>query len=405
MNNEINEIMQKYIDDGVLANAILIVYKNGEITYRNKWGYSSLEDGTPVSYDSVFRMMSMSKPVTAMCVMKLVEQGKLDLDDPIEKYLPEFAEQKVALAGQYEFSVNRLKLLKYLLTYSKDKVKSETKNRSVTVRDLLSHSSGLQQGMIGLLDLYKNNKKPTSSLKEDTERYSRSLLDFQPGTDTNYSPLAGFNVLGHLVSVISGESLESFMQREICQPLEMNSTSFFLNEDMRNRLVNVYKLKKKLVNVTDSKEDLYGVMNMVPESYEAGSGGLYSTAEDYEHFARMLLNNGVYNGKKVFESQTIELVHSPGAYEYLEKDPGLTWGLGVKIRMDPDKAHSAATKGTYGWSGAFGTHFFVSPEDGLEAVFMTNRSDLDGASSYVSSKVEELVFKNWGQEKTDAGKR
>ena len=98
MNNEINEIMQKYIDDGVLANAILIVYKNGEITYRHKWGYSSLEDGTPVSYDSVFRMMSMSKPVTAMCVMKLVEQGKLDLDDPIEKYLPEFAEQKVALA-------------------------------------------------------------------------------------------------------------------------------------------------------------------------------------------------------------------------------------------------------------------------------------------------------------------
>ena len=178
--------------------------------------------------------------------------------------------------------------------------------------------------------------------------------------------------------------------------MNMKNTSFFLDENGRSKLVKVYKRKKdKLVNVTDTDEDLYGVMRMIPESFEAGSGGLYSTAEDYEHLARMLLNKGMFEGRQVFRKETIELLQKPGAYRYLEKDPGLTWGLGVKIRMDPEKAGSSASKGTYGWSGAFGTHFFVSPHDDLEAVFMTNRSDLDGASSYVSKKIEELVFKYW----------
>ncbi len=397
MRDEISEVMQRYITDGELAQAILLVRQGNRVVYRNKWGFSRLEDRTPVEYGSVFRMMSMSKVVTALCVLKLAEQGKLDLDDPVEKYLPAFRGQQVAVAGQYAFDLKRpIRMLWYLLTFSMDRVKGEPQDRPFTVRDVLSHSSGLEQGMIGLLNLQKHKKMRLSSLDEDVEMYSRYLLDFQPGTDTSYSPLAGFNVLGYLVSEIAGESLESFMQREICSPLEMKDTSFFLSGSMRDRLVEVYrKGKKGLVNVTGTDEDLYGVMRMIPESFEAGAGGLYSTADDYEHLARMLLDKGVFNGRRLFSQETVEAMGRPGAYRHLEKDPGLEWGLGVKIRTDPEKAGSFATRGTYGWSGAFGTHFFVSPEDDLEAVFMTNRSDLDGAASPVSRKVEELVFSMW----------
>ena len=397
MNEQINTVLQSYIDNNELAQSVLIVHQDGTPVYKKCFGYADLEKREPVKFDSVFRIMSMTKVVIALCILKLVEEGRLNLDDPLEKYIPEFADQLVAKPGQYEFVPDRpLKMLSYLLTFSMDKVKGEKKERSITIRDLLSHSSGLEQGMIGLLNLQKNKKLRLGSLRDCVNMYSRYLLDFQPGTDTSYSPLAGFNILGYLLTLISNESLESFMQKNICVPLNMKNTSFFLDENGRSKLVKVYKRKKdKLVNVTDTDEDLYGVMRMIPESFEAGSGGLYSTAEDYEHLARMLLNKGMFEGRQVFRKETIELLQKPGAYRYLEKDPGLTWGLGVKIRMDPEKAGSSASKGTYGWSGAFGTHFFVSPHDDLEAVFMTNRSDLDGASSYVSKRIEELVFKYW----------
>ncbi len=397
MEDEISRVMQAYIDSDELAQAVLIVRQDGQYVYKNKWGFSRLEDRTPVQYDSVFRMMSMSKVVTALCVLKLAEQGKLDLNDPVEKYLPFFRGQRVAAPGQYRFDMKRpVRMMWYMLTFSMDRVKTVPAQRPITVRDLLSHTSGLEQGMVGLLNLMKNKKMRMKSLKENAEMYSRYPLDFQPGTDTNYSPLAGFNVLGYLVSEIAGEPLESFMQREICAPLEMKDTSFFLNGDMRNKLVDVYRRRKgRLVNVTGTDEDLYGIMRMMPESFEAGAGGLYSTAEDYGHLAEMLLDLGVFRGKRVFREETVEALQRPGAFRYLEKDPGLTWGLGVMIRMDPERANSAASAGTYGWSGAFGTHFFVSPADKLEAVFLTNRSDLDGAASPVSKKVEELVFGKW----------
>ena len=191
-------------------------------------------------------------------------------------------------------------------------------------------------------------------------------------------------------------SFEEYVQKNICEPLEMKDTTFFLNEEQRTRLVDLYiRKKERLVNVTGSEKDLYSVMNMEKEAFEAGCGGLYSTVEDYEHFAEMLLNEGTYYGKRILKQKTVRMMCSEGGYVHLEKDPGLVWGLGVKIRTEPEKCGSAATKGTYGWSGAFGTHFFISPEDRLEAVFMTNRADMDGASSPVSREIEKAVFENW----------
>ena len=229
--------------------------------------------------------------------------------------------------------------------------------------------------------------------------YASYPLDFQPGTDTSYSPLAGFNVLGYLASVVSGMPLEEYIQKNICEPLEIKETTFFLSEEQRARLVDLYVRKKnRLINVSDTEKDLYTVMNMEKEAFEAGCGGLYSTVEDYERFAQMLLNEGSYKENVILRPETVRMMASEGAYRHLEKEAGLVWGLGVKIRQDPEACGSPASKGTYGWSGAFGTHFFVSPKDDLDAVFMTNRADLDGASSYVSRQIEEAVFENWRKE-------
>lgn len=126
--------------------------------------------------------------------------------------------------------------------------------------------------------------------------------------------------------------------------------------------------------------------------YVSGSGGLYSTAEDYEHFAQMLLDSGVYNGKRILSEESVKLMQTEAPKKHLEPEPGFVWGLGVKIRQDPIKGKTPATEGTFGWSGAYGTHFFVSPKDNMECVFMTNVSNIGGSSSKVSQKVEELVF-------------
>ena len=268
-----------------------------------------------------------------------------------------------------------------LLNFRIDKVRTKTAEREITIRDLLSHSSGIQQGMVGLLDMLKD-KKEYSSLREYCLHLAKNPLDFQPGEGTGYSPLAGFDILGYVVSVVSQMSLEDFV---------------FLKEEQKKRLVRLYKRKgKHLIDVTDTKADEEGFYHAKELSYEHGSGGLYSTLHDYDRFGQMLLNNGLLEGHRVLQEESVRMLHSEGPYKHMEPEPGFVWGLGVKIRQKPELSECKATRGTYGWSGAFGTHFFISPKENLEVCFMTNRSDLNGSGSYISAKVEELVFERWG---------
>ena len=396
MDFNIDEQMQTYISGQELAQAILMVRRGGEEIYHNRWGYSNLEEKILIKENSIFRLMSMTKVVTAVAVLLLIEAGKLGLDDPIERYIPDLKGIQVAAPGQYEFCLeNKLKMMKYLMTFNMEKVKRIAADRPFTVRDLLSHSSGLEQGMVGLLEMLKYKGKDRTQ-KARIHRYSTYVLDFQPGTATSYSPCAGYDILGYLVSVVSGVSLEEYMRENIFEPLEMTDTTFFLNEEQKSRLVTLYKrMDDKLVDVTNTNEDMWGILHMEEMAFEAGSGGMFSTASDYEHLAHMLLNNGVYKERQILKPETVALMQQEGARVHLEPELGMVWGLGVKIRQDPKKAASFATEGTYGWSGAFGTHFFVSPKDNLEAVFMTNRADLEGSGSYVSRRVEEMVFGNW----------
>ena len=237
-----------------------------------------------------------------------------------------------------------------------------------------------------------SNPEIVVNLAAQAERYAQYPLDFQPGCGTGYSPLAGFDVLARVIEVVSDMDAAQYYKANIFQPLGMRDTAFHLNEEQKKRLVHVYCRKNgKLVDVTGSKEDLPKKFHF-GERYICGAGGLYSTLTDYGAFAQMLQNGGSYRGTQILKPETVQLMRTEAPVNHLEPEPGFVWGLGVKIRQDPVRGGSVATKGTYGWSGAFGTHFFVSPADDLNCVLMLNRSDLDGAGSYISKKVEELVF-------------
>ncbi|MBQ6812497.1 MAG: beta-lactamase family protein [Agathobacter sp.] len=398
--SEIDKCMHSYICNQELPNGALLIRKNDELVYQNKWGYQRVEDESPIQFNSIYRMMSMSKCVTAVCVLKLIEDGKLALDEPLHKYIPEFSNMRVSCDKRYVFKPYKMLLLPwYMLTFDMGKVKTEVLRRPITIRDLLCHSCGIEQGVVGMLGMLKGMKHPNpqKDLKSHVLSYTNQVLGFQPGTDTGYSPMAAFDILGYLISLVSGMAFEAYMQEHICKPLGMADTTFFLSEEQKNRLVDVYERKKgKLINQTGKDKDMQKFIGEKEIRYEHGSGGLFSTVVDYERFASMLLNNGVYEGVQILKTETVELIHTEANAIHLEPDPGMVWGLGVKIRQDKKKYDTNVTEGTYGWSGAFGTHFFVSPKDKLEAVFVTNRTDLGGSGSYVSKKIEELAFDIFG---------
>lgn len=386
----INEKMLSFIAGQDMAEAALIVRKSGKIVYQNTWGGAS--------YDSMYRMMSLTKIVTSIAILKLMEEGKVALDDTVAKYLPAFSEMKVSCDERYAgVEHNQEKLLSCLPSFVLEEVKTVPAKRQITIRDLLSHSAGLEQGDAGLLTLY-SMKSGDKTLDERVERYSDYVLGFQPGAGTGYSPISAFAILGKVVEVISGMRYEEFLQKEICEPLEMKNTTFFLSEEQQTRLVPVYeRVDGKLVNVTGTKKDMTGFLMQDIIRFEDGSAGLFSTVVDFEHIADMLCHHGKYRGRQFLKAETVELMHTQAADKYMEPEPGLVWGLGVQIRQDPKRANSFATQGTYGWSGMFGTHLFVSPKDELEAVFVTNRCDLDGSHSYISREVERMVFQMYSE--------
>ena len=398
MKDPIGQVMENFLSNREMAGAALIVRKRSGEVYKNKWGFSDLSGQKPVAYNSVFRMMSMTKCITAAAIMKLSEEGKLSIEDPLSKYISSFSKMRVADDPRYVYAgkLRPLALMWKILTFRPDRVRTVPADREITLRDLLSHSSGLQQGVAGFLAMVKD-KRPRTTLAEQAEICAKYPLDFQPGEGTGYSPVAAYDMLGRVIEIVSGKSVEEYMREAIFAPLNMQDTFFYPHsEDQKQRIVRVYKRRHgRLIDVTDTREDMDGLLHRGTQRYMAGCGGLFSTVEDYEHFAEMLLNEGAYRGRCVLQKETVRLIHTEAPERHLEPDPGCVWGLGVKIRQDPEKGKLPVSAGTYGWSGAFGTHFFVSPQDGLEAVFVTNRTDLGGSGSYISRKVEELVFQNF----------
>ena len=390
---EIQRTIDAYIQNQELAGGALLVRRDEEVLYENTFGYSNIAARQAIARDSLYRLMSMTKPITAVAVMQLAEQGKIELDAPLNRYLHGFTAMRVVDDKRYAYheGMNALSLLPGLLTFRLKAPRTVPAERDITIRDLLCHASGLEQGIYGLICM-KLDKSKRESLAALEQKYSTMPLDFQPGKGGGYSPLAGFDLLARVVEVVSGLPFDAYLQQNLFDPLGMQDTAFRLDDAQSARLVHVYKREKnQLRDVTDTAEDMDSLLKR-GENYTAGCGGLFSTLHDYDRFAHMLLNGGAVDGVRVLQPETVRLMGQQGSPDYPDPDPGCAWGLGMKIRKDPQKAKSTCTAGTFGWSGAFGTHFFVSPKDHLSAVWMMNRSDIDGAGSYISKKIEELVF-------------
>ncbi len=389
---DIDKSMKDFMESQDMGCGALLVRQDGELVYQGKWG--------PVDYDSVYRMASNSKVVTAVCVMQLVEQGKVGLDDPVFRFIPSFRDTKVSADDRFTEPLTENQIADYVENLDFATVKTVPAERELTIRDLLSHSSGLGMGTVGLIAMRKD-KSEDKTLEQRVDRYAGIPLDFQPGTDTGYSWEESFDTLGRVVEVVSGMHFEDYMQKYLCEPLGMKDTTFFQREDQAVRMAPLYlKQNGKLLNITGTDKDMFRPGNPTPALFEKGASGLLSTVTDYEHFAEMLCNKGNFRGKQILKPETVELIRTEAPYNHLEPQPGMVWGLGVKIRQNPGLTGNVCTEGTYGWSGAFGTHFFVSPVDNLEAVWVTNRLDIGGSASICSKKVEELVFGIWRKNKS-----
>ena len=364
----IENVMQQGVTGCEISGANLLVLKGHEPIYYYQVGYAEIESQTPIQRDSLFRLYSMTKPVTAVAAMMLMERGAFDLFDPVEKYLPGFKGQKVVENG-----------------------KEVPAKRPVTIMDLLAMTAGLVYGgesitgqgtgaMWEEMDqrLFGDNPMTT---QEAMNRLGQVPLLFHPGESWEYSTCA--DVLGAVIEVASGKRFSTFLQEELFGPLGMKDTKFYVPQDQAQRLVTTY------ANTADGGWEVYagnnlGIINAMDRepAFESGGAGLVSTVDDYAKFATMLLNGGTYEGKRIMRQKTIDYMISrtltpeqAQSFKNWHTLSGHTYGSLMRIVTDPASAGILTSPGEYGWDGWLGCYFANFPADNLTILFMTNRKD------------------------------
>ena len=302
--------------------------------------------------DTLFAMASTTKPVVGVAIMMMMEEGKLQLTDPVSKFIPEFKTMKVAVTKE-----------------GSSEVELVPANREITIRDLLTHTSGLGTGGKGSSSVPPEVLRvgPDDTLETFAKRAATVPLDFQPGTLWRYSGLVGIEVLSRIVEITSGLTLDQFFKQRIFEPLGMKDTYFVVPEDRKDRIATIYQGDGK--QLTKSQFRL-----TFPKSYFSGSAGLYSTAEDFFRFAQMLLNKGEFNGHRLLSPRAVELYSSNHVGEMmpgqLGRPKGMGFGLTVEVMQDSAMAGIYRSNGSFGWDGAFGTYFCVDPKEQVVSVLM-----------------------------------
>ena len=309
--------------------------------------------------DAIFRIYSMTKPITSVAIMMLLEQGKLMLEDPVAKYIPSFKDVKVGVETRGEDGKPKLDLV--------------DAKKAITVQDLLRHSSGLTYGIFGnslVKKAYLDAKifDGRVSNTEFAERIAKLPLAFQPGTTWDYSHST--DILGRIVEVASGKSLYQFQKESILDPLGMSDTSYYVTDKAKQpRIAEPFKDDRKIGTDTEFNDPRIG------EAWESGGGGMVGTVGDYARFLAMLTNGGTFNGKRILGPKTIAYmtadhmgpVITPGPL-YLP-GPGYGFGLGFAVRKEAGVATSQGSAGDYNWGGAGGTYFWVDPKENMFVVF------------------------------------
>jgi CubicO group peptidase (beta-lactamase class C family) len=370
----IHQMIQRRIDAGDISGAVTLVARNGRVAHFETHGLMDIETKRPMSKDAIFRLASMTKPITGVAIMMLVEEGKVRLTDPVSKFIPEFKNLNVAVAKQAGAAGRGAPPPQFYTVPAE---------REITVRDLLTHTSGLVSGPISTAEAAKIGRKPTDTLADYIPRLGSIPLEFQPGSRWSYSPGAGFDTLGRIVEIASGQTFDVFLKQHILDPLGMKDTFFSPPEDRTPRFASNYqKTAKGLEKQPDPGAT----------KYFSGSGGLRSTAEDYSQFGQMLVNGGQLNGKRLLSPRSVELMGSVFAPDTLPgRARGEGFGLSVRVVSDAVARNTALANGSYGWSGAFGTHFWVDPKDKMVAIYLVQTSNSEIQRDFENAVMQALV--------------
>jgi CubicO group peptidase (beta-lactamase class C family) len=367
--------LQAYVDDGDITGAVTGIARRGELVHLEALGHTSLDRHQAMRTDTIFRLASMTKVVTAVAVLMLFEEGRVRLTDPVPVFVPALANPFVATDESGEHTVPA--------------------EREVTVRDLLTHTSGLTSSSVGPLAAAVQRARtqlgPRDTLGDLVQRLSAIPLSFQPGSAWAYSGLGGFDVLARIVELVSDMSLERFFHERIFEPLGMRDTCFYLPDSKLSRLVAVYQktdhglvhLERSLANPSDRDG-----------AYFSGAGGLCGTAEDYVRFGQMLLNGGELDGERLLSPKTVRLMRTNhiGQLPIQRADMrGYRFGLGVQVVDDVARARSLQSATSFGWNGAFSTTFFVDPAEDMVHVFLTQTAVHPELTARLWADVETLV--------------
>jgi CubicO group peptidase (beta-lactamase class C family) len=365
----IHEAVQRHIDAKALSGAVTMVVRNGRIAHHEAHGLIDIESNRPMPKDAIFRLASMTKPVAAVAVMLMVEEGKVRLTDPVSRFIPEFKDMKVAVPKPgFESAAAAGARGRGAAPVETDLIPAV---REITVRDLLTHTSGLMSNGLGQrASGTLAQRGPADTLATYIPKLGSAVLDFQPGTLWRYSGLHGFDVLARIVEITSGLTFDRFLKQRLFDPLGMKDTGFALLPDRAPRIVTLYRRGQ---NGLEKLPDQSGLSSA---TYFSASGGLVSTADDYAQFATMLVNGGELNGKRYLSPKTIDLMASSHITSLnMGLSPrGIGFGLGVQVVEDPVAADRRVSKGAWGWAGAYGTNVHIEPQEKMVTIILMQTS-------------------------------
>lgn len=375
--------MERYVDEGKLAGAVVMIHQDGREVFSEAYGWRDREAGAAMQEDTIFRIASQTKALTSVAIMILMEEGKLVLDDPLSKFLPEWSKTTVAVAkegGGYDVVPAR---------------------RPITIRDLLSHSAGISYGSgpaekawrdAGIFGWYFADK--TETVADVVKRMPALPMAAQPGEAWVY----GYNtdILGVVVETLSGQSLDVFFRERLTNPLGMNDTSFCLPPAKSSRLAVVYSAKDGKSERAADPGAWVGSGHIGQGHYAngpckafAGGAGLLSTARDYSRFLEMLRRGGELDGRRFLSRKSVEQM-SQNALTTATFQPGQGFGLGFRITEEPGKMGNLGSAGDYGWGGAYHSTYWIDPAEGLTVTFMTQLIPAGGLDT--QTKLRALIY-------------
>ena len=365
----IEEHNKKRISEGKISCATAMVIKSGETVYHGIFGTADIEAGKPLCKNALFRLASMTKPVVSAAIMREFDAGKLDIFDEIARFIPSFDKMHIGA-----------------MVDGKPKDTGVTKN-NIRIVDLLTHSSGLGSGPVGDAQSGEFFPKTNETLGDVIPKLGNMLLDFEPRTNLAYSGLFAFDTMAHIVEISSGMTFPDYLSKYIFAPIGIRDITYAPTDEQWNRVVTMYEDTGHGCRRVEMGRNAFGTLS---QSYTSGGAGLIGSIEDYSRFVMMLAGGGKYEGVRVLSENAVRLMrtsHQPMLHP-INAYPEM-WGLGMRVI---NQKNAVLPHGSFGWSGAYGTHFWIDPSNDIVALYCSNMTTAGGAGAETAREFERDVM-------------